>query len=684
MTSRLLHGLLLGASIACVSLFLELQLHFRSYPYHHDFAFFWTWLPEYALAGSLLGLLAGGLLRFLDRSGQVQRQTGLHLAALIIGLGISLISGSTTASLESPQDIVIKYLVAISAGGLSVLLFTGFAQSRYAWTISGFTTPWFCVLALALIFGSGLSLGKFGPQSWPPSPSWLADHENQNLPVQPNVLLVVLDGVGASHLGSYGYHRSTSPELDRIAGEGVVFENAFAAAAWTLPSHASLFTSLQLSSHGVGWQNLHLGDGRQGSNDAYTLAEALALRGFQTCGISNSQWLSHQHGLSQGFDYYFDLQATPIPDRLFLSQLLSTFGISPRQARLSSSSLQAVTTALSWLHQPRMREPKQPFFMFVHLDEADAPYHLPEDFADATRFLPAGTQLSDLTPAQLGSAESRQSYHLGLRELEKDEAAIQQALYDASILYLDGLLHKLLEGLREQNALENTLVIVTSSHGEEFLEHGRFGHQFSLSDRVLHVPLIMRLPKMLPAGSRVPSLASLVDVAPTIFGVLNKAEDQEPRNGQLLWEGFDLGPVMHDPLAAPRDWVLAQYQNPARLLLQQSTALSAPQTMVARSITTLRSDLGKYFRFGDGSASFSDLATDPNESAAERSVDDKYAIGFEREYAQTLDQLENWLKTRRTLLQGAPASDAEQLAEPSALKKAETLRVPPILFGSKN
>jgi arylsulfatase A-like enzyme len=683
-TSRLLHGLLLGASIACVSLFLELQLHFRSYPYHHDFAFYWTWLPEYAIAGSLIGLLAGTFLRFLGRAGQVQRQSGLHLAALIIGIGVGLFIGYTTGSLESPQDIAIKYLAAIPAGGLSFLLLSRFAQSQYAWTISGFTTPWFCTLALTMILGAGLSTGKFGPQPWPPSSSWLLDQENQNAPAQPNVLLVVLDGVGASHLGSYGYHRSTSPELDRIASEGVVFEHAFAAAAWTLPSHVSLFTGLQLSSHGVGWQNLHLADGRPGSNDAYTLAEALAQRGFQTCGISDSPWLSHQHGLTQGFDFYFDLQATPIPDRLFLSQFLSTLGISPRQPQSSSSSQQAVTTALSWLQQPRMREPEQPFFMFVHLNEAEAPYQLPKDFADATRFLPSGTKLSDLTAAQLGSAESRQSYHLGLRELEKDEAIIQQALYDASILYLDGLLNQLIEGLREQNALENTLVVVTSSHGEEFLEHDRFGHQFSLSDRILHVPLIMRLPNMLPAGSRVPSLASLVDVAPTIFGILNNADEQAPQNGQLLWEGFDLGPVLEDPLAAPRDWVLAQYHNPARLLLQQSTALSAPQTMVARSITTLRSNLGKYFRFGDGSASFSDLATDPDESSAERSVDDKYAIGLEKEYAQTLDQLENWLKTRRTLLQGVPASVAEGVADPAALKKAETLKVPPTLFGTKD
>jgi arylsulfatase A-like enzyme len=673
MTTRLLHGLLLGALLASVSLFLELWGHYQGYAYHHDYAFYWTWLPEYALAGALLGLLSSGLANALTNQRKLLKQQGLHLSAWVISGATLLVFG-----LQPEAQPMVAWATGIAASVPLYWLLCRYARSRWAWVMSGFTTPWFCVLALAGVFGTGAINGYLGADSWKTPAGWPQSAQSEK-PAYPNVLLVVLDGVGARHLGCYGYHRSTSPELDRIAGEGVIFENTYAASSWSLPSHASLLSGLHQSSHGAGWENLYLADGAHkspGISDAFTLAEALSTRNFQTCGISSDPYLNADHGTSQGFEYYFDLHDRSIPDRLFLARWLDSVGASPRQHAWQSSSQQAVSTALSWLKQPRLRDPQQPFFLFLHLEEACAPYRLPKEFADATRFLPAGTDPASLTAAHFGEEEQRHLFHQGKRELVPEEAVIQKALYDASILYLDGQIQRLMEGLREQALLEDTLVVFTSSHGEEFHEQGRFGHQFSLSDRILQVPLIMRMPRLLPAGQRVNELVSLVDVAPTVLGVLNQELEQPPRSGQLLWEGFDFVPVIQKQQTGPRDWVLAEYQNPARLLLQKWSSFSPAQTPRARSITALRTNSGKFFRFGDGSSAFLELAQDPDENAAERPGSETQAGGLEEAYSLRLQRLLNWLKTRRTVLEGVQVGPAERVASTLAKETAQTLTVP--------
>ncbi len=678
--------MLLGALLAGVSLFLELWALYQGYPYHHDYAFFWSWLPEYALAGAVLGLIISGLIKPLISERKLLRQQGLHLAAGIISGSIWLVVALNWLPDAGVASPVIRHLGAFAAGLLSYAALRRYAQSRFAWVLSGFTTPWFCMLTLSVVLAVGIAQGKFGTDSWRTPEGWPQSALTDEPPRQPNVVLVVLDGVGAKHLGSYGYHRSTSPELDRIAGEGVVFDRAFAAAPWTLPSHASLFTGLQQSSHGAGWEHPHLADGHRrtaGFADAYTLAEALRARGFQTCGVSADPHLNAEHGMSQGFDYYFDLHATSIPDRLFVSDLLHRLGMSPHRHDWASNSKHAVATALSWLKQPRFRDPQQPFFLFLHLDEAAAPYRLPPSFEDAGRFLPPGANLESLTPAYYGDDEPRHLYHQGKRPLEPDEARIQTALYDASILYLDRQILALLEGMREQSLLEDTLLVFTSSHGEEFNEQNRFGHQFTLSDRVLHVPLIMRMPRLLPAGRRVQDLVSLVDVAPTVFGVLNQAETHPPSNGELLWEGFDYGPLLRGDGEPPRDWVLAQYQNPARLLLQKWSGLTPEQTRRARSITALRSDQSKYFRFGDGTATYLDLSKDPDEDAAERPAIEMQMGPTAQQYELKLQRLLNWLKTRRTILTGMQTADATARATKLAADSADKLLVPSTLFAEE-
>ncbi|MCH2101754.1 MAG: sulfatase-like hydrolase/transferase, partial [Planctomycetes bacterium] len=301
--------------------------------------------------------------------------------------------------------------------------------------------------------------------------------------------------------------------------------------------------------------------------------------------------------------------------------------------------------------------------LFLNLNEAHAPYTAPRGFDDFERFLPPGTTLEDLPDGYFGYAADRRDYNSGARELLDAEPEIQRALYDASILYQDSLLDRLFKGMRELEIMEETLVIVTSDHGEEFNEQGRFGHQLSLSDRLLHVPLILRYPELLPARARVAEPASLVDVFPTVLGVIEAKSGVKPKPEPSLQalEGFDLLPRMRGEAVMPRNWVMAHADNPTDYLVGFSNfALDGSFPLAKNSmhaITMLRRGSQKYFRFGDGFEAWLDLAFDPHEDAAERDeVEANPELPAEAAaFSQGLDHLLETLMIRREMLTGQVA-----------------------------
>ena len=660
MKSRFLSGALLGAQLACVAGFLDVCQVLDGYPYHRDYGIFLNHFLLHVFVGGLVGAGVGLALPLVSHRRHRENYPFLHLAVAQIAVGIVFVQTWTLwTATGSPA---LSALGGVLATGTLVYL-TGYllALSSLGWRIGFLFTPAASVGTLGLLLIVAV-IGKVSPPQ--EAPGSIQSPLIETSEKAPHVLLVVLDTVSAKHLGTYGHRRPTSPALDSLASEGVVFENAFATAPWTLPSHASLFTGLHTPSHQTGWQHPRLHDGKSnvaslGNYDTLTLAEELGSRGYESCGVAQKNWLTDRNGLTQGFQRYFDYSIPSAEERLLLPSFAKRVAkkFTKKKTPLDKGGARVVQTTLDWLDDSRQRDQKRPFFLFLNLNEAHGPYDPPAEFL--TKFLPDGLTLEDVSAVDHGVASERKKFNVGLRELGPHEKEIQQALYDAEILYQDGLLQTLIQGLRDRDLLENTLVIITADHGEEFGEHKRYGHQLSLTDSLLHVPLILRYPSLLPAGKRVADLASLVDVFPTILDIIERETGEEKKTSAELiaLEGFSLVPIALGEKGETRDWIMAHYQNPAAYLAgfpswNADDPLSFPLAPYLHSISLLRSAHQKYFCFGNGTEAFVDLRTDPQEFGAEFPKFTTTPTETKDFFARQSQYLENLFLTRRELLVG--------------------------------
>lgn len=330
---------------------------------------------------------------------------------------------------------------------------------------------------------------------------------SQAEPSRPNVILISVDTLRADHLGCYGYERATSPAIDRLAKRGVRFDQAFSQSSWTLPSHLSLLTSRYPHSHGVETDEHKL------PSAVTTLAEALGQAGYFTSAFISWVYVSDRYGFGQGFDQYHEL--LPSPDEV----------TSSTEASIKASAF--VDRVVEWAD----RGPHQPFFLFLHLFDPHIDYEPPAPFDEMF-----GTPSPGKTE---GTFKYLRRYIKGVhREPERipaDRRARALALYDGEIRFTDQELGRLLIALGDRGLLDNSVVVFTSDHGEEFDDHGSMeGHQWTLYDEVLHIPLIMVFPHDRFAGRTVPTVAQLIDVAPTILDFLDLDIPAEFQGRSLL------------------------------------------------------------------------------------------------------------------------------------------------------
>lgn len=316
----------------------------------------------------------------------------------------------------------------------------------------------------------------------------------------PNVLLLVLDTVRALSLSAYGYARPTSPTMAALAARGVRFERAVAPAPWTLPSHASIFTGRYPHELSAGWSTPL-------DRTFPTLAERLTTAGYATAGFAaNLHYCSYEFGVTRGFGYYRDYDVS-VNEMWRSSALSSAFGLWLVQ-RLGGYSAPGRLFAdrmnerlLAWFDNERLRDPKRPFFAFVNYYDAHGPYDPPAPF---------DTMFTGREPPTRDS---------GSRDFTKEEVDGLQDAYDASIAYLDQQIGELLTALERRGLLRNTIIIVTSDHGEEFNEHAQMNHGNTLYFPSLHVPLIVT-GNGIPAGVNVAEPVTLRDLAATILNLV--------------------------------------------------------------------------------------------------------------------------------------------------------------------
>jgi arylsulfatase A-like enzyme len=324
-----------------------------------------------------------------------------------------------------------------------------------------------------------------------------------------NVLLVSIDTLRADHLSVYGYERPTSPNLERLAGEAVVFERFFQNGGWTLPSHMTLMTSLHPRVHDVRPRN-----GRVLPAERRTLAEVLTDAGYLSAGFADAGWLKGEFGFEQGFQVYDD----------------------------EGGRFQAILPrARAWLRDHH----RERFFLFLHTYDVHSqpeklPYSCPGE--DLHRFT------ADMDVDFDGCVDGRCATNylkwvlgqvvengVDLADLIAPERmAYLVALYDGCIRYVDARLGELFGLLRELGVYDDTLIVVLSDHGEEFGEHGAIMHRVWGHEETARVPLLMKLPGGRLGGTRVRGMGALVDVMPTILDVVGLEPPAEAEGMSLM------------------------------------------------------------------------------------------------------------------------------------------------------
>ncbi len=282
----------------------------------------------------------------------------------------------------------------------------------------------------------------------------------------PNLILISVDCLRADHVGAYGYQRNTTPRIDQFARDGVVFETSLASSSWTLPTHMSMLTGLPPSFHGATKQ-------RQLDDSIPYLPELLGRSGYQTHGIVSWVYLSQAFGFERGFHTY------EVLDR-------------PRAVRI-------VDAAVEVLRQASSRK----LFLFLHFFDPHRPYLPPKDFEE--RFGPRPRDISALLD----------KVAKGIPPTRMEETDEITRLYDAEIAYTDEMIGRLFDELEALGLYEDSLIIITSDHGEAFFEHDHWEHSQTLYEEIIRTPLIVKWPGSAPIGRRKDPV-SQVDIFPTL------------------------------------------------------------------------------------------------------------------------------------------------------------------------
>jgi arylsulfatase A-like enzyme len=322
---------------------------------------------------------------------------------------------------------------------------------------------------------------------------------------KPNVILYVIDCLRADHVGSYGYPRPTTPAIDRLARDGVVFESVHACASWTKPAVGCLFTSLYPVYHGAQTIDDVLDPGN------LTLAEAFRSAGYTTAAwVANPFVSANPFGLTRGFGRV--VQTLDKPPKVNINDL-------------PADAADITRGVLPWLRENR----GQRFFLYLHSLDLHAEYR------------------------------RRPPFDRVFVSRERTGAERQVDLYDNELAYNDRELGRLVEALKREGLYDRTLVVVTADHGEEFGEHGFTRHGHTLFEALLHVPLVVKLPGSTHAGARIGALSSSLDIAPTLLDAAGLARPAS-------FQGRSLRPSLAGIASPDRRAVFAEQLSPKEVL----------------------------------------------------------------------------------------------------------------------
>ena len=319
------------------------------------------------------------------------------------------------------------------------------------------------------------------------------------------MVFILVDALRADRLGAYGHSGKLTPTMDALAAEGVTFECCVSAAPWTLPSVATLFTSVYPGVHLAKSYRVvaDMEDGKQAEQSVLpesfeTMAEVFQKNGYQTAGFVAAKFLRSGYGFGQGFETY----DTSFADNTVRGEVVNN-------------------ALFAWLDAER--DPEKPLFLYLHYMDVHGPYNAAPRFLD-----PLMEQVEAKEDKQLLTAQQFKAIRHYLRKPPAESSdptrydrlkAYREywvARYEGGVAEMDFYLRQLTRGLAERGIWESACVILTADHGEALCEHDIWGHGYSLYQTDLHVPLIMRWPNVTPPQLGVRRLASLIDVMPTV------------------------------------------------------------------------------------------------------------------------------------------------------------------------
>ena len=306
---------------------------------------------------------------------------------------------------------------------------------------------------------------------------------------RPNILMLVADTQRAQNLHCYGYEKETSPTWDMIAEEGVLCEQNTSAGIWSLPGYTSMFTGVHVATHRAD------GDHEYVPRFLPTLAEVLSSAGYQTCGLMPNAWGSSVVGLERGFEVYQD-RVRPAGDP----------PIGADEVWNADARIEAVGR---WLDE---RDDERPFYLFTIFSDPHAPYPPPQEYIE--QFMPedvSGEELTSVMERQDVIAMAAEDVVMSERDWE-----VLRALNDACVRTCDDRFAATLAQLKERDLMDDTLVILTSDHGDVMGQRAPWwGHLGEICDSLIHVPLIVRYPEAFEAGTRIEGITQTHDVFAT-------------------------------------------------------------------------------------------------------------------------------------------------------------------------
>jgi len=467
---------------------------------------------------------------------------------------------------------------------------------------------------------------------------------------QPDVLLVVLDTLRADRLSCYGYPRPTSPHIDAFAADGVLYERAVSPAQWTIPAHASIFTGEYPTTH----MTTQIYD--KHSKEQPTLAEILSSAGYQTVGFCNNPLLGVvENDLDRGFEEMYNYGgAIPVrptigdsrPRRLSrLSQRLARvmgrlttriqdlfardtrllrFALHPlivplwqSQVNFKGNTRQSMRDIVGYLRTRKARGQERPLFAFINLMETHLPYRPPSRFV--RRFAEYYQQDREARDFMTGYNREHYRWMVPLSEpLTELQDRVLNDLYDAEVAFEDHQLRRLFDYLDEPEVRDNTLVIITSDHGEGLNHHNFVGHSLVAYDDLVHVPLIVRYPGGEGAGQRVIRPVSTRRIFHTVVGMAGVSSFGEWGDGSERFALDVAGMSLYNALArnVPEpDQVFTEAYVPDTLIaLMEAIDFGDDESLRWReSRRAIYWDKYKLIAVGDSPDELFDVVDDPGE-----------------------------------------------------------------------